>query len=169
PVPALRPRSRHPAIRRTSRSFGGFRKSDLGDRPEFMQVMPLGAFCPGIALAECLAEGKALEQGLALGGILADMSLDRWDADTLRPFIDAYQIASLVAIELDQRHNDFDRFILGVDMGEDFRTLDVETGGAGKVNLVARIDTDDADILTGCLGAIARTARDRHLHLGGRP
>src|SRR5207247_2255447 len=41
--------------------------------------------------------------------------------------------------------------------------------GAGDVDVVARFDADDADVLDRRLGAVARAAGDRELDLGGRP
>src|SRR3546814_14283032 len=53
--------------------------------------------------------------------------------------------------------------------GQDLRALDVQAGGPGEMDLVAGLDADHADVLAGRLGAVARAAGDRQLHLGRRP
>src|SRR5207244_1528723 len=65
--------------------------------------------------------------------------------------------------------DNFDRLGFGHDMAENLRPFDVETGGARKVDVVAGIDTHDADILAGRFGAIARATRHRHLNFRRRP
>ena len=66
------------------------------------------------------------------------------------------QIPALLAIELGQRGDDFERLLLGRDLGEEFGALDVKTGGAGEMDLIPGIDADDADVLAGRFRAIAR-------------
>src|SRR5207244_4294220 len=87
----------------------------------------------------------------------------------LGPFVDAFEITPLLAIKLDEGCDNVDGFRLGLDVPQNFGALDVEAGGPGEVYLVARVDTDDADVLASRLGAIAWTPRNRHLDLGRRP
>jgi len=112
---------------------------------------------------------EAVEIMPALIGIVDDRRLDRVHADTPQPLVDAFEIMTLFAIKLGQRHDRLQRFVLGLDLAQNLRALDVEAGGAREVNFVARIRADDADILAGRLGAIPGTARNRHLDLGGGP
>src|SRR5690606_21147057 len=67
------------------------------------------------------------------------------------------------------RNDYLQRLVLGPDQAQLFRALDVEAGSACEVDFVARVHTDDADVLAGGLRAVTRTAGDRHLHLGRRP
>ncbi|MNE60251.1 hypothetical protein D3C80_1553830 [compost metagenome] len=63
----------------------------------------------------------------------------------------------------------FERLVLALHEAQNFRALDVETRSTGEMDLEAAVDADDPYILAGCLGAISRTAGNRHLQLGRRP
>src|SRR5262245_48267412 len=104
-------------------------KADSRHRPEFMLVLAGNALRPGVDLGEFLAENEAVEIGLAPVRILHDLTADLVEADTLGPFVDALEIAGLLAVHLRQRHDMLQRLVLRLDETEDFRALDVEAGG----------------------------------------
>src|SRR5207302_4772070 len=100
-------------------------------------------------LGEFLREHEALVERAAPLAILHDLLADGVDADPPGPFVDALEVAALLAIELGQRGDGLDRLRLGGDVTQDLGALDVEAGGAGEVDVVAGVDTDNADVLTG--------------------
>src|SRR4029453_12607802 len=89
--------------------------------------------------------------------------------DALRPFVDAFEIAGLLAVHLRQRHDMLQRLVLGLHEAENLGALDVEARSTGEMDLETAVDADHADVLAGRFGAIARAARDGHLQLGRRP
>ena len=113
--------------------------------------------------------GEALVQGAPLRLVRDDLLADLVDADAPGPFVDALEIAALLAIELHQRADDLERFLLAVRVAERLRAQDVETRRAREHDVVAAVDADHADVLAGRLGAIARAAGDGHLDLRRRP
>lgn len=134
-----------------------------------MLVVAGHTFRPGIDLREFLAEDEAVKIGPALVGIVHDLAADFVVTDALGPFIDALEVARLLAVHLGQRHDMLQRLILGMDEAQHFRTLDIETSGTGEVDFETGIDADDADILACRLSAVSRTAGNGKLQLGGRP
>ena len=70
-----------------------------------------GSFCD-----EALREQEALEAARArFVGVLDDLRADRIDADPRHPFVDALEIAALLAIELDEGDDHLQRLVLGGD------------------------------------------------------
>src|SRR5690606_34562675 len=105
---------------------------------------------------------------LALGGIGQALT-DAFQAHPLHPLVDPLQVPALLAVELGDGADRPDRLFLGGDAGQDLRAADVQAGRAADVDLVAAVDADHADVLAGRLRAVARTAGDAELDLGGRP
>src|SRR5690606_11954954 len=103
---------------------------------------------------------EAVEIGLAPFPVAHDLAPDLGDADALGPFVDAFQIARLLPIHLDERHDMLQRVVFRLHEAEHFRALDVEAGSPCEMDLVAGIDADNADILAGRLRAVARAAGD---------
>src|SRR5690606_12751144 len=150
------------------RSFRSLQR-ELGHRLELVPVLAGGALGPRVHLGEFLGEDKAAVIFLPPGLILRHLAADFVVADALGPFVDALQIARLLAVHLNERNDYLQRLVRGPDQAQLFRALDVEAGSACEVDFVARVHTDDADVLAGGLRAVSRTAGDRHLHLGRRP
>ena len=75
--------------------------------------------------------------------------------DALGPFVDALEIAALLAVKLRQRDDDLDGSASRVGMAEQVGALDVEPGSARKMDIVAAVDADDANVLAGGFRAIA--------------
>ena len=128
-----------------------------------------GPLRPGIDLRRRLALREPREQGAALIEIVDDDFANGVEADAVGPFVDALAIARLLAIKLRQGGNHLDALILGRNLGEQLRALDMQPRRPGIDDLIARIDADHADILARRLGAIARTAAHRQLDLRRRP
>src|SRR5690606_28653479 len=124
---------------------------------------------PRVHLREFLAEDEAVEIGPPLLAVIDDLPADFVHADPLRPFVDALQIARLLAVHLDEGDDVLEGFVLRPDEAEHFRALDVEPRCPGEMDFVAGIDADHADILAGRLGAVPRAAGYGHLHLDRRP
>src|SRR4029450_9476890 len=116
-----------------------------------------------------LGEHEAVVEDTAPFAVLHDLLADGLQADALGPFVDALEIAALLAVELREGADRLDGLFLGGDMAQKLGALDLQTRGAGKVDVVAGLDADHADVLAGRLGAVARAARDRELDLGPPP
>jgi len=84
-----------------------------------------------------LREDEAHVVGGALVEVVEDLAANFVHPDAFRPFIDAFEVAALLAIHLHECHDDFERLVLGLDQAEHLGALDVETGGAREVDLVA--------------------------------
>src|SRR5208337_191638 len=87
----------------------------------------------------------------------------------LDPFVEAVEIGALLAIELHDRRDIFERLLLGLDVAEEVRRAHMQSSRARNVDVVTAVDADDADVLDGRFGAIARTAGDGELHFGRCP
>src|SRR5438105_6442000 len=139
----------------------------LRQRGEFVAVdAALSARRPRIALRELLRIGEAAEQGFAVGNIVDHLLADSVEANPIAPLVHALQVPALLAIELCQRGDDFERLFLGRYLAQELGSLDVKTGGAGEMNLEPGIDADHANVLAGCFRAIARATGYGELHLG---
>ena len=86
-------------------------RGEVGDRREFVRVLAGDALGPGIGLGEGLRDHEAVVERAALLDVVDDLRLDRGRADALRPFVDALEIAPLLAVELDEGGDDFDRLL----------------------------------------------------------
>ena len=146
----------------------GFGELGHGHWLEFMLVLAGHAFRPRIDLRELLAEDEALEIASAPVEIVEHLPLDLGHADALGPFVDALEIARLLAVHLRQRDDHLERFVLGLHAPQDLRAIDVETGSTSEVDLVSGIHADHADILAGGFRAVARAAGHSHLDLRNR-
>src|SRR5690242_5925768 len=145
------------------------REAEFGHRRELVRVLAVDPLFPQVDLREFLGVNEAVVVAAALVEVGDDIGLDRVDADSFGPFVDALEVAPLLAIELHQRRDNLERLILRIGMTQELGALDVEARGTGEVYVVAGIDADHADVLAGGLRAIARAARNRHLDLGRRP
>ncbi len=87
-------------------------EADGGHRLELVLVLAGDALRPGVDLGEFLAEDEALVIGAAFVVILHDLAADLVMADALCPFVDALEIARLLAIHLGQRHDMLQRLVL---------------------------------------------------------
>src|SRR6187551_1169004 len=94
-----------------SPSLRRLREADRRHRPEFMLVLAGDALGPGVDLGEFLAEDEALVIRLALVRIVHDLALDLGGANSPGPFVDALEIAALLAVHLHQRDDMLQRLV----------------------------------------------------------
>src|SRR5437867_851513 len=134
-----------------------------------MQLAPGGALGPWIPACRALRLQEPLNQRTPPFGIVHDCGADLVDPGFLGPPVDAVEIGRLLAIELQDRGDVFDRLLLGGDVGKEIGCPHMQPGGTRDMDVVARLDADDPDVLHGRLGAIARATGDGELYLGRRP
>src|SRR4051812_31578597 len=134
-----------------------------------MQLAAGGALGPWIFARSPLRLQESLDQRAAAVVIVHYCGANLVDAGLLGPLVDAVEIGRLLAIELQYRSHILDRLLLGGHMREQIGRADMQARRACNVNVIAGLDADDADVLDSRLGAIARTAGDRKLHLRRRP
>src|SRR5207253_11460247 len=77
----------------------------------------------------------------------------------------ALEVPALFAVELQEGAGMLEHFLVGGHLAEELRDLGLDAAVAGDINLPARVDADDADILDARFGAVAWAARHRELHL----
>ena len=109
----------------------------IGQRHELMLVLAGDPLGPGVQLSEFLGEHEAIVERATAVGLVHDLLADLSEADALGPFVDALKIARLLAVHLGQGHDCLECLVLGLDMPQHLRALDVEAGGAGEMDLVA--------------------------------
>ena len=129
--------------------IGQPRQPEIGQGRELMRILAGDPLGPGVLLSECLREHEAIVERATAVGLVHDLLADRLQSDPLGPFINALKVAPLFAVELSQGRDCLDDLGLGLDMPQHCRALDVEAGGACEVNVVSRVNADDADILAG--------------------
>ncbi len=74
---------------------------------------------------------------MALLRITHNLAANFIETNTLRPFVDALEIAALFAVHLRQCHDMLQRLIFRLHQPKNFGALDVETSCSGKMDLVA--------------------------------
>jgi hypothetical protein len=104
--------------------------------------LPWARSAHGSFWAKLLGEDEAIVEGAAALAVLHDLLADGVEADALCPFVDALEVAALLAIELGQRADHLDRLLLGGDVAQKLGALDLEAGGAGVVDVVAGLDAE---------------------------
>src|SRR5688572_22726974 len=77
----------------------------------------------------------------------------------------AFDVMALLAIDLEECSRVLEHLPMRRDLAEELRHLGLDAAIARDVDLPAGIDADDAHVLDARLGAVARAARYRELHL----
>src|SRR5690606_37749100 len=80
--------------------FCRYRHAELGHGREFVSVLAVDALFPGIDLGEGLGMHEALVIVAALVLVGDDIGEDGGGADAPGPFVDAFEVAPLLAVEL---------------------------------------------------------------------
>jgi hypothetical protein len=75
----------------------------------------------------------------------------------------------LLAIELDEGSAIIHRLLLGRDLAQQIGDADLDPAIAADMELIARVDADDAEILDRRFGTVARAAGHSDLELVGHP
>src|SRR5690606_36210439 len=142
---------------------------DRRERRELAAVAARGALRPRIDLRVLLRFDEPRGERAPTGIVLDDAPLHVREPDALDPRRGALEIARLLAIELQERGRMLEHLVLGRDLAEKIGRPHLHAAVAADVQLVARLDADDAEIFDRRLGAVARTAGDRELDLVRMP
>src|SRR5690606_3273194 len=118
-------------------SLRGLREREIGHCRELVGILAVDAFLPWIDLCVLLRVDEAVVVVATLLYILDDCCLDRGRADAPGPVVDAFEITALLAVELDESSDDFERFILALGVAKHFGALDIHAGSSGEVELIA--------------------------------
>src|SRR5690349_22088046 len=128
-----------------------------------------GAFVPWIDLREDLRELEAGVERRAALVVFYDALLDVVEADALEAGGRAVKIAGFFAVKLDEGAAVFHHLVLSLDLGEEVAFADLHAAVATDIEFPAAVHRDDAEVLDGRFGAIARAAGDCQLDLVRRP
>src|SRR5687768_313055 len=134
-------------------------------RRELLGLLAGRALGPRVRLRVLLRLEEACVQRFAPFRVLDDALAHVREADALDPGRRALEITRFFAVELQVRAAILDDFLFGRDLAQEIRRANLDAAVAADVQLVARVDAHDAEVLDRRFGAVARAARDRELDL----
>src|SRR5262249_53441647 len=141
----------------------------LSEHPVFVGLGTAGALRPRVDLHETLREQETPVQCAPSFTVVDDSAPHVIDADPRHPRGGAFEIARLLAVELQEGADMLDPLGLGGQTHELVGDAHLDPAIAADHDIVAGLDADNADVLDRRFGAIARAAGHRELYLVRRP
>src|SRR5688572_22216420 len=138
-------------------------------RRELLGLLAGRALRPRIGLRVLLRLEEPRVERLASFRIVDDALAHVREPHALDPRRRALEVARLLAVELQVRAAVFDDLLFRRDLAEEIRPADLDAAVAADVQLVARVDAYDPEILDRRFGTVAWTAGDGQLDLVRMP
>src|SRR5690606_20928278 len=139
------------------------------ERLELVGILAGGPLRPRIDLRMALRFEEARVERTASCVVGDDPLLHVREPDALDPRRRPLEVARLLAIELQERAAVFEHLVGGRHLAQEVRRAHLHAAVAADMDLVARLDADDAEILDRRLGAVSRASGYRELHLARVP
>src|SRR5690606_7762547 len=135
------------------------------ERHELRGLHAAGALRPRVHLRMALRLEEPLVQRAPAARVVDEPRAHVREPDALEPRRRPLEITRLLAIELQECAAVLEHLLFRRDLAEESRGPHLDAAVTADVQLVARFDADDAQVLDRRLGAVARAARDRELDL----